>query len=674
MLEHRLHAALDEALGDSTRTGSQLAHGGRLVFFGYPVAYGSDARRAVDAALRVWSTVAEWDARARAEGRGGLQVRVGVHTGVVLTGRIAGCSRFAAGRRAGAGRGDRSRARRRGRPDPRERCDVATARRTLPGPHDPRRSTLVILGRRRRGRDRRWHRATPMVGRQLELGLLLSSLEAARDGESQTVARQRRSRHRQVATGAGIDARAVGARRRVARVPLLAVLPEHALPPAGRSGARPCSRARSAARSAAPLDTSRRRRPRRARSASTRSLIHSLASLASLGGADPSGIQRLSPMMRRERTIHAVVALLHARAATRPIVLAIEDLHWADPSTLELLDELSVLRQAALLAVLTARLDFTPSWRAPAGVTPLQLRRLSRADVARLIAEVAERTLPPELTDLVERSTDGVPLFVEELARLVAEREPASVSEAIRSGTIPTTLREALSARLDRLGPARALAEAAAVLGGEFTAGRSRGLAGGDGSLDARLQELVRANVLQPRRVPPQTRYSFQHALLRDEAYRIAADRDAPRAARARGPRHGRTRPAASPRCWRITTRRAASHRGRDPAAAGRSGRARALGQCRGAAALRARARARRGRRASPARARTTGRRSGARHHAADAARHGLGGVARLCGQGSGSRHRQRHGAGACARRHRDAGAGARALGAVAVPPGPRPP
>jgi class 3 adenylate cyclase/tetratricopeptide (TPR) repeat protein len=511
-LEQRVYAALDEVLGDSARSASRLVQGGRLVFFGYPVAYGSDARRAVEAAQRLVATVAEWNTRLQAEGAGGLQVRVGVHTGVVLTGPA---------------------------PDSRGAADVvgpALAVATdlehdaAPGRILASEATWRLLGGRFEVRDAGEGRVEivgasgsgevaasgpAMVGRHLELGLLLSCLEAARGGEGQTVLVTG-----EVGIGKSRLLRALRDSPECAEVewlecqcsPYFQNTPFHPLVGLVRGlFARALGHALPAT-----LD----------RTASTAlgealgldgGAVHNLASLASLSEADPSSIERLSPLMRRERTVHAIVALLHGRAAVAPVVLAVEDLHWADPSTLELLDELSVLRTAPLLTVLTARPDFSPTWRSPAAITPIQLRRLARPDVALLMAAVAARPLPPEFAEVVERATSGVPLFVEELTRLVSADDGASI-RTVTASAVPTMLSEALLARLDRLGPARACAELAAVIGTEFTAD-DLAAAGAEGSPGHHLAELVRAGVLHTRGMPPRSSYVFPHALLRDAAY-----------------------------------------------------------------------------------------------------------------------------------------------------------
>ncbi|HEY2293812.1 MAG TPA: protein kinase, partial [Thermoanaerobaculia bacterium] len=175
----------------------------------------------------------------------------------------------------------------------------------------------------------------------------------------------------------------------------------------------------------------------------------------------------LSPEAWRKRTLAAILALLGAMAERQPVVLVIEDLHWIDPSTLELLDllmaEISVL---SLLLVATFRPEFSAPWRHQTAVTQLNLGGLSEAHTAELIERVSEgKRLPAEVQREIVARTDGIPLFVEELTKTVLEGD---VTLRKPSG-IPLTLGGSLLARLDRLGEAKAVAQLAAVIGRSFT-------------------------------------------------------------------------------------------------------------------------------------------------------------------------------------------------------------
>jgi predicted ATPase len=195
----------------------------------------------------------------------------------------------------------------------------------------------------------------------------------------------------------------------------------------------------------------------------------------------------------------------------------IEDLHWIDPSTLEIAQIL--VEQAAtapFMLLCTARPEFRPPWPLRAHHAHITLSRLNDPDIREIVASVGIRaTLTPDLIDTVVKRTDGVPLFAEELTRLLLGGNGRSVAHEI-----PTTLRDSLTARLDRLGSAKEVAQIAAVVGREF----SFELLQAVGSIDERelqsaLEKLVDAELIYARGVPPEATYQFKHALIQDAAY-----------------------------------------------------------------------------------------------------------------------------------------------------------
>jgi predicted ATPase/class 3 adenylate cyclase len=511
--EARLHGQLDQALGDLRQTSHQLARGGRFVFFGYPVAYGSDARRAAEAALRLVARAREIDADLCASGRG-LQVRVGIHTGMVLAGPSAEMPGAAdlVGQALG----------------------VATdlEHTAAPGQVIVSDATWRLLGGRFEGQalGNGRHLVTgtsgagssgqapglPLVGRQAELAILQSCLQDARGGESQAVL---------ISGEVGIGkSRLVHALRTSPEAADVRWLDCQASPYFQRTPFHPLTElmhrivAESTGKPVDGLSVADVATMVQAIGLGS-DVAESLEFVLSLPGADRSVLAALSPQLRRQRAIQALTALVQQLSIAAPVVLVVEDLHWSDPSTLEWLDQLSVLRAGRVLTVLTARPDFVPAWSAPSAVTPLQLRRLGRAQTAELIAHAARRPLPAHIAELVARTTDGIPLFIEEVARLVGERPDAPAGTLVSAMEVPTSLSEALGARLDRLGSARRIAEFASVIGTTFNAEDVQSLAGDDRGLPGKLQELVRAKVIQPLGLPPHTAYAFQHALLREAAY-----------------------------------------------------------------------------------------------------------------------------------------------------------
>lgn len=212
-------------------------------------------------------------------------------------------------------------------------------------------------------------------------------------------------------------------------------------------------------------------------------------------------------------------------AERHPLVLVIEDLHWVDPSTLELLDLLlGKILVLPLLLVATFRPEFSPSWRHQTSVTQLNLSGLSDTHVTQLIEQVsAGKWLSAQVHQIVTR-TDGIPLFIEELTKMLLEGDAASQ----RLSGIPLTLGGSLLARLDRLGEAKAVAQLAAVIGRSFTLEQLEALSWIKGTaLRSALAQLLHAEILHCRGQASRKRYSFKHALIQDAAYLslLASDR-----------------------------------------------------------------------------------------------------------------------------------------------------
>jgi len=237
----------------------------------------------------------------------------------------------------------------------------------------------------------------------------------------------------------------------------------------------------------------------------------------------------LTPQRQKQRTLEMLLAFALERAAQHPVVLIIEDLHWVDPSTLEFLTLL--LDQgptAAIFTILTCRPEFQPPWGLRTHLTPLALHRLPPVQVRVLIEQVTGgKPLPPEVTEQVVAKTDGVPLFVEELTKMVLEsgllREVEghyALTGPLPPLAIPTTLHDSLTARLDRLAAVKVVAQLGATLGRTFAYELLQAVAPlAEGILQHGLQQLVEAELLYQRGVPPQATYVFKHALIQEAAY-----------------------------------------------------------------------------------------------------------------------------------------------------------
>ncbi len=232
----------------------------------------------------------------------------------------------------------------------------------------------------------------------------------------------------------------------------------------------------------------------------------------------------IAPQRVKELTIDALVNLFFEMAQQQPLLLVVEDLHWADPTTLEMLEQIvKEVSSARLCLVLTARPEFAAPWTTS---HHLQLSRLDRQRVEEMVKALTEsRPLPREVMDHLLKRTDGVPLFVEELTRAVAESLPArgdtpSTPLSLSQLAIPSTLRDSLMARLDRLGPAKELAQLASALGREFSYEVLKAISPREeAQLQRELKALVDADLVHRRRGVRSPTYLFKHALIRDTAY-----------------------------------------------------------------------------------------------------------------------------------------------------------
>ena len=236
----------------------------------------------------------------------------------------------------------------------------------------------------------------------------------------------------------------------------------------------------------------------------------------------------LSPVRQREETFRAMLEWLRTRAARRPILFIVEDLHWVDASTLEFLGQfLAEGMHDRILTVLTFRPEFQTPWPALAHQTSLALTRLTRRQVADLMRKKSGSALPDALVEQVYDRTSGVPLFVEEFTKMV--QESGVLNQAMESGSgtmtllareIPATLQDLVMARLDRMEGEREVAQLAAVLGREFSYELLAAVAALDEpTLQAELAKLVQAEILYSKGRPPRCTYIFKHALLEDALY-----------------------------------------------------------------------------------------------------------------------------------------------------------
>ena len=249
------------------------------------------------------------------------------------------------------------------------------------------------------------------------------------------------------------------------------------------------------------------------RAASDATTIPLLAELLSLPTPTPLS---LTPAQRKAATIGLLVDEIVRLCEVDPVLLVVEDAHWIDATTLELITRMAdSIGQARLLALVTARPDFAAPWLAQPHATSLTLERLGREECAQLVANVATaQGLSAETIAAIVAKTDGVPLFVEELTKSVME------SAGGGSATVPATLKDSLMARLDRLGNAREAAQMAAVIGRQFAFSLLAAISPkSDVEIEAALEKLVTAGIVFPEQRGLERGFSFKHALVREAAY-----------------------------------------------------------------------------------------------------------------------------------------------------------
>jgi class 3 adenylate cyclase/predicted ATPase len=517
---------------------AQYLGDGLLVYFGYPVAHEDDAQRALHAGLGIVEAITT-TLNPRLEREQGVQltVRLGVHTGPVVVGEMGG-----GGRHEHLATGDTVNiaARLEGLAAPNTvvisqvtaRLVQGTfaletlGRHTLKGVADPM-PVFQVLGPMEAHEDETVATGIPfLVGRDEELGLLLRRWEQSKEGLGQVVL---------VSGTAGIGkSRLVETLRAQVRqegLPRIAFRcssyhQNSALYPVITHVERLLGFERDDT-PATKLD--KLERGLRPYSLPLDEVVPLVAALLSVPLHERYAALTLSPPQQKQQTLDALVAWMLEEAERQPVLVAWEDLHWGDPSTLEMLG--LVLEQTPtmpMLHVLTYRPEFALPWPTRSHMTPIVLNRLERPQVEALITHmVAGKALPAEVVEHIVVKTDGVPLYVEELTKMLLAsdllREDAEqyvLTGPLLTVAIPDTLQDSLMARLDQMNTAKEVAQLGSVLGREFTYAMLQALAGQDEeTLQAALAQLVQAELLYQRGRPPRARYRFKHALIQDAAY-----------------------------------------------------------------------------------------------------------------------------------------------------------
>jgi class 3 adenylate cyclase/predicted ATPase len=253
------------------------------------------------------------------------------------------------------------------------------------------------------------------------------------------------------------------------------------------------------------------------------------AALLSIPGGERYPLPKVTPQRIKERTLGSLLAHLKQLAAHQPVLMVFEDLHWIDPTSLELLslaiDQIKTMR---ILMLATARPEFAPPWPSHRHTSSMGLTRLDKIEGEALVAGMTgDKSLPRELLDQIVARTDGVPLFIEELTKTVLESgllreadDRYELTGPLPSLAIPSTLHASLLARLDRLASVKDVAQIGAAIGREFTYTLISAVAAlPERDLNAALAQLVRAELIFQRGVPPDATYQFKHALVQDTSY-----------------------------------------------------------------------------------------------------------------------------------------------------------
>jgi class 3 adenylate cyclase/tetratricopeptide (TPR) repeat protein len=528
------HTAVVDAVAPFEGHVAQLLGDGVLVYFGYPRAHEDDPARAVRAALAVLAAVAGLDTSGSA---GTLQTRIGIATGLVVIGQIG--EGTPANEHSASGETPNLAARLQAIAAPGEIVLSQTTQQLLDASFElsplgllsvkgfdaPLPAWRVLSERSLASRFEAQHEraASRLIGRDSEVALLLDRWALAREGEAQVVL---------LCGEAGIGKSRIGQalRERLAGEEHASVVLQCS-PYFSGSALYPVVRHLRLAAGIANTDSATQQRRKISQMAAALAPEGQAAVLRLMGLADQdlSAEEAQMPQQQKARTLNALVDLMNDLAQRQPVWLWIEDAHWIDPTTQELLALLiDRLRDARLFALATIRPEATLNLGKPAHLTTLTLNRLGQRQCAALIDAVAQgQSLPQEVQAQIIRKTDGVPLFVEELTKTVLQSgllEPAQTGYRLAAPlpelAIPSTLQDSLMARLDRLTQAKEVAQAAAAIGREFTRSLLQAVLQGDSAdLDKSLSELEAADLLIRRGEDQSASYSFKHALVRDTAY-----------------------------------------------------------------------------------------------------------------------------------------------------------
>jgi class 3 adenylate cyclase/predicted ATPase len=505
---------------------------GVLIYFGYPQAHEDDAERAVRAGLELIRTVGGLKSSAP------LQTRVGIATGLVVVGDLIGSGD--AQERGIVGETPNVAARLQSIAEPNIVVIAESTRnllgnlfeledlgaKDLKGVIGPVRAWAALRASSAEGRFDALHASglTALVGREEEFTLLLRRWSKAKTGEGQVVL---------LSGEAGIGK----SRLTAALLERLADEPHTRLryfcsPQHTDSAFNPIIGQMERAAGLVHDDTPQARLDKLdtvlAQTATSIQDAALFAEMLSLPNDGRYPALELDAPQRRQKTLEALTSQLAGLASQRPVLMIVEDAHWIDPTSLEVFGRtVDQIKTLSALLIVTFRPEFNAPWAGRSHVTSLALNRLGERETTAIIARlVGNKELPADMmAEIVER-TDGIPLFVEEMTKAVLEAE--SEGEGRRTAAavpspalaVPASLQASLMARLDRLGPAKEVAQIGAAIGREFShALLAAVVRQSEAELGSALDRLIAAGLLFRQGVPPHASYLFKHALVQDAAY-----------------------------------------------------------------------------------------------------------------------------------------------------------
>ena len=506
---------------------------GLLVFFGYPTAHEDDAPRSLHTGLGILQAVQHLGARLGQP----LQIRIGIHTGLVVAGEVGNDALDIVGTTPHIAARLQALAQPGTLVASAETCQLASGLFTTAslGPQTLRGVSESISVYRVVGEREARHPLesavlpglTPLTGREKEAGLLRERWEQVQERHGQVIL---------LSGEAGIGkSRLIQALAERAAQTSAATLIEYRCSPYYQSSALYplidfLQRILNFKMDEPPpqkLDKLARALDRQG--FSREAVLPLFAAMLSL--PHPTDYPPLvgTPQQQKQQIQETLVTWLLQEAERQPLHCVVEDLHWADPSSLEFLGLLiEHIPRARILLLLTYRPDFRPPWALRSHMTQMMLSRLPRKHIEVMITNVSRgKTLPAEVVEQIASKTDGVPLFVEELTKMVLESDflKEEAERYILIGplpnlAIPTTLHDSLMARLDRLAPVREIAQLGATLGREFSYELIKVVCPvPEADLHQALAVLVEAEILYQRGILPNAAYTFKHALIQDAAY-----------------------------------------------------------------------------------------------------------------------------------------------------------